>query len=147
MPRYSTDTSRVSVDHLSGFFVGWPSPPSAHVLHEVLSSTPYTVVAWSGSEVIGFAYAVSDGVLAAYIPLVEVRTDRQGEGVGTELVRRLLSLLADVYMVDVVCDDAVAPFYERLGLSRVTGMAWRNRGASVFNAPCGARHAAPRRAR
>ena len=32
----------------------------------------------------------------------------------------------DMYAVDIVCDDAVAPFYEHLGLTRCTAMVRRN---------------------
>jgi GNAT superfamily N-acetyltransferase len=90
-------------------------------------------VAREADQVVGFINALSDGLLAAYLPLLEVRAEFQGRGIGTELVHRMLDLLGDVYMVDVVCDDDVAPFYERLGLSRLVGMAHRNRSASVLS--------------
>ena len=38
---------------------------------------------------------------------------------------RMLARFGDLYAVDLVCDDDVAPLYERLGLTRVTGMALR----------------------
>ena len=47
-------------------------------------------------------------------------------------MRQMLGLLADLYMVDLICDDDVAPFYERHGLVRLTGMARRNRDAPVL---------------
>ena len=73
--------------------------------------------------------------MAAFIPLLEVRPSHQGQGIGSELVRRMLELLAPLYSVDVVCGPDVAPFYERLGLQRLTGMARRNRAAAVLG-PC-----------
>lgn len=43
-------------------------------------------------------------------------------------MRRLLAHLSDLYMVDLCCDEAVVPFYERLGLQRWdAGMGIRNR--------------------
>lgn len=118
---------------LSGFFAGWPRPPSAETLHRVLSRSTVCVVAHQGDSVVGFANALSDGLFAAYIPLLEVRAEYQGQGIGSELVRRVMALLGDVYMVDVVCDDGTAAFYERLGLSRLVGMAHRNRDAAVLD--------------
>lgn len=50
-------------------------------------------------------------------------------GVGTELVRRLLAELESFYMVDVICDPDVAPFYERLGMVPLTGLARRDHSA------------------
>ena len=32
----------------------------------------------------------------------------------------MLELLSDRYMVDLCCDEQLVPFYERLGLSRLT---------------------------
>ena len=65
-------------------------------------------------------------MFAAYIPLLEVRTDRQHEGVGRALVERMLARLDRCYMVDVVCDENVIAFYEALGGQRLHAVAWRN---------------------
>ena len=44
-------------------------------------------------------------------------------------MRRVLALLEDRYMVDLCCDDDLVEFYERLGMSRLNGMALRTPGA------------------
>jgi len=44
-------------------------------------------------------------------------------------VRRLMAALDDLYMLDLVCDEDVVPFYERLGLTRLAGMARRHPAA------------------
>src|SRR5947209_3134906 len=77
-------------------------------------------------QVVGFITAISDGVLSAYIPLLEVLPAYQGQGIGSELARRLLAQLRDLYMVDLLCDPEVQPFYARLGLRPATGMLLRN---------------------
>ena len=87
------------------------------------------MLAQAGDELVGFVTAVSDGVLAAYIPLLEVRREWRGHGVGTELVHRLLAQLEGFYMVDAVCDPDLIPFYERFGMSPLAGLALRNRSA------------------
>jgi GNAT superfamily N-acetyltransferase len=68
---------------------------------------------------------VGDGVLSAFVPLLEVLPAHQGQGIGTELVRRMLALLEDRYMVDLCCDDELVAFYERFGMIRVNGMVRR----------------------
>lgn len=40
-------------------------------------------------------------------------------------MERLLEQCSDLYMVDLVCDPGLAPFYEGLGLVRTTGMSRR----------------------
>jgi GNAT superfamily N-acetyltransferase len=68
-------------------------------------------------------------VLAAYLPLLEVLPAWQGQGIGSELVRRILAELEPRYMVDLVCDEDLVPFYERLGLSPHRAMIRRDRAA------------------
>jgi predicted N-acetyltransferase YhbS len=49
-----------------------------------------------------------------------------GPGIGSELVRRMLRRLDELYAIDLMADPDVHPFYERLGFSRATGMVIRN---------------------
>lgn len=100
----------------------------------ILRGSSHVVTAMHEGVVVGFITALSDGVMAAFIPLLEVRPEHQGFGIGSELVRRMFDLLAPLYSVDVVCDSDVAPFYARLAGERLTGMAWRNRKAAVLGA-------------
>jgi ribosomal protein S18 acetylase RimI-like enzyme len=127
---YTTSIDEIEAGKLEGFFVGWPSPPSPPRHLEILRGSSYVVVAKDGDDVVGFVTAISDGVISAYIPLLEVLPEYQGRGIGTELVRRLLDGLPNLYMVDVICDGDVAPFYERLGLQRLdAALGRRNRAA------------------
>ena len=80
-------------------------------------------------RVVGFVNAVGDGVLAAYVPCLEVLPAWQGQGIGSELVRRILDALESRYMVDLVCDEDVVPFYERLGFAPYRAMIRRDRVA------------------
>ncbi len=132
MVTYDTSTANLNADRLDGFFVGWPSPPSGEALLGVLHGSSHVVIAWHDDDVVGFVNAISDGLLAAFIPLLEVRPGYQGRGVGSELVRRMLEILGHVYSIDVVCDPEVAPFYERLGLKRLVGMSRRNVAVPVL---------------
>lgn len=126
MPSYTTDPSAVAAAQLAGFFVGWPTPPSPETLLRVLRGSTHCVLAWEDERVVGFVTALSDGVVAAYLPLLEVLPAYQGRGIGTALVERVLAEVGPLYMVDLLCDEDVVPFYERLGLRRAVGMARRN---------------------
>jgi len=75
---------------------------------------------------VGFVTAITDGVFAAYVPLVEVLPAFQRRGIGSALVENMLSRLRQCDMIDLVCDDDVAPFYERLGGTRIGAVAWRS---------------------
>lgn len=128
MIRYQNDLSGIDAQSLEGgFFVGWPNPPSPEAHLEILRGSYAVVLALNEfSQVVGFINAVSDGVCAAYLPLLEVLPEYQGKGVGRELVERMLYALRDLYMIDLTCDAELFPFYERSGFVKGTAMMRRN---------------------
>lgn len=116
MIRYSTDVDALDVTHLDRpFFVGWPDPPDPTTHLRILRGARHVVVAIEESSVVGFVTAVGDGVLGAFISLLEVTPHHQGRGIGSALVRHLLDEIGPLYAVDAVCDPEVVGFYERLG--------------------------------
>ena len=124
---YTTSLDGVKPEHLDGFFEGWPSPPSP-AGHLVILRGSYRVVLVreiGSPQVIGFVNALSDGHLSAFIPLLEVLPQHRGQGIGTELVRRLLAELEGLYSIDLVCDDELRPFYARFGMQPLPAMALR----------------------
>ena len=133
--RYTQSLEGLGPDDLAGgFWVGWPTPPSPALHHRMLEGSEAFVLAVDDDvpegtpPVVGFVNAVGDGVFAVFVPCLEVLPAYQGRGIGSELVRRLLARLEDRYSVDLVCDDDVVPFYERLGLRRWSAMVLRRRG-------------------
>lgn len=82
-------------------------------------------------SVVGFITAISDGLLSAYIPLLEVLPEYQRQGIGRELVRRMLEKLKDFYMVDLICDPPLQSFYRALGMRPAVGMSIRNYNRSA----------------
>ena len=73
MITYTNSLANLTADHLrGGFFVGWPHPPSPETHLRVLRGSAYVVLALDGEQVVGYITAITDGVLAAYIPHLEV---------------------------------------------------------------------------
>lgn len=123
----SADIEGLRSEDLAGFFVGWPRPPSLDERLGILAAADEVVIARDpGAAVVGFATAITDDRFAAYISLVEVLPEHQGRGVGSRMVQALLERLGSCYMIDLVCDDDVVPFYERLGGTRLNAVVWRN---------------------
>lgn len=118
----------ISSDMLHGFFVDWPNPPSPQTHLKLLKNSSKVVIAVDEktNQVVGFITAISDGVLSAYIPLLEVLPAYKNKGIGKELVSRMLKELDHIYMVDLCCDDDLVPYYEKFGMTRTNGMIVRN---------------------
>jgi ribosomal protein S18 acetylase RimI-like enzyme len=129
--RYTDDVAEVDEGMLRGFFVGWPQPASPAQHLAVLRGSFRSVVAIDGASgrVVGFVNMISDGVLTASIPWLEVLPGYQGQGIGTELMRRVLEGAGRFYSVDLLCDAPLQPFYARFGMTAVSGMTLRHRAA------------------
>jgi ribosomal protein S18 acetylase RimI-like enzyme len=127
MIEYTTSIDGLTPEQLVGFFVGWPDPPSPDMHLRVLRGSQAVALAGKDAtgQVVGFATALTDGVLTAYIPLLEVLPAYQRRGIGTALARLVLERLQGLYMVDLMCDAALAPFYARLGMTPAHGMTIR----------------------
>ena len=127
MIRYHSNVDDLAAERLVGFFVGWRTTPSPETLLRILRQSDRAIVAIDEKteDVIGFVTVLTDGVLTAYIPLLEVLPSYQGAGVGSELLRRAVESIRDLYAVDLTCDRGLQPFYERHGWSRSVGMSIR----------------------
>ena len=128
MIAYIDSVEGITPGQLDGFFVGWPNPPAPEAHLKLLENSEYIVLAVDDEteNVTGYITAVSDGVLAAFIPHLEVLPAYQGHGIGSELMRRMLQKLRDFYAVDLICDPELQPFYARFGMAPYSGMIIRN---------------------
>ncbi|MFN3188518.1 MAG: GNAT family N-acetyltransferase [Candidatus Paceibacteria bacterium] len=111
---------------MEGFFVGWEKQPSSAMLQKILNASDYVAIAKDSEKMVGFATANTDGVISAYIPLIEVLPEYQGMGIGNRLMKMLLKKLEGIYMVDLLCDTDVEGFYKQLGFQKASAMMLRN---------------------
>ncbi len=118
----------LSQESLHGFFEGWPNPPSPEAHLRLLTGSDEVVLAVhrERGNAVGFITAITDGVLAAYIPFIEVLPAFQGLGIGEELMSLMLAKLKGLYMVDLLCDSETQPFYRGFGMQPSVGMMLRN---------------------
>ncbi|RMA90792.1 GNAT family N-acetyltransferase [Priestia megaterium] len=125
---YKNCLNEISSDMLNGFFVDWLNPPNLQTHLKLLKNSSKVVIALdeNTNQAVGFITAISDGVLSAYIPFLEVLPEYKNKGIGNELVKLMLKELDDIYMVDLCCDDDLVPYYEKLGMLKSNSMLVRN---------------------
>jgi len=126
--RYTDSLDGITPDKLTGHFAEWSNQPSPEAHLRILEGSDYAGLAVDeeSGHVIGFITAISDRISCTFIPHLGVLRGHRGKGIGSELVRRCLEHYKDIYAIDLMCDEDVVPFYERLGLQRSTGMISRN---------------------
>ena len=117
MIRYEFDAP-VAPEVLAGLreAVGWNR--MERDLADPCLSNAFHLCAFDGYRLVGYAAVVSNGVTDAYIQDVMVHPDHQRQGVGTQLMKRVLARLEEerVYMVSVIYGDgSLRPFYEKFG--------------------------------
>jgi ribosomal protein S18 acetylase RimI-like enzyme len=116
------------LDLADGFFEGWPQHPDKNTHRKILKNSYKAIVAIDAEKnrIVGFINIISDGVLSAYIPLLEVIPAYRNQGIGSQLLKLALKELDDFYMIDLVCDEDRISFYEQHGMIKCTAMIWRN---------------------
>lgn len=99
--------------------VGW-SAFSESQLHRAMKATAYSVVAYDGTTPVGMARLIGDGI---YFLLCDVAVipEAQGNGIGSELVQRVISHVQQARSnherctITLVSAEGNEPFYESFG--------------------------------
>lgn len=94
---------------------GWPSfaADPARALRVLTAPGVRAVVALDDGAVVGFARALSDGELSAYLAELAVAPDYRGRGLGRRLVEAVLARCGAIRL-DLLAEDGSEGFYQRL---------------------------------
>lgn len=114
---------------MQGFFVGWqnPFPPETHFRMLAGSDLAQLAIDEETDRVVGFVTALTDGVQGAFVTLLEVLPEYQGQGIGQALMEQMLERLHHIQTIELMCDSDLVPFYERFGMKSTSGMVLRRR--------------------
>ncbi len=104
----------------------WAKGRTLDAVREMLRHTDLALCAWDGDQLVGFGRVLTDFVYRATILDVIVDKAYQKQGIGTEIVQRILNhpRLKNVELF-WLCTRRPG-FYEKLGFSskEQTGMVW-----------------------
>lgn len=126
---YRSDITDLSPEQIQGFFVGWenPFPPETHLRMLMQSDLAHVAIDAETGKVVGFIAALTDNVQGAFITLLEVLPDYQGQGVGKTLLTQMLDRLSHIQTIELMCDADLVPFYSQFGMKPSGGMVLRRR--------------------
>ncbi|MFD4259706.1 GNAT family N-acetyltransferase [Streptomyces sp. NPDC058534] len=118
------DLTGVDLEELSHLFRIAPlgnKPPQR--LQTVFGNSMFTCFIYDGTTLIGAGRALADGADCAYIGDVAVHPDHQGNGLGSEIIRRLAALAEGHKKIILYAAPGTEDFYLRLGFRHLnTGM-------------------------
>ena len=102
---------------------GWTGHDQEKVI-TIFNIATHVIIAKYQGKVVGFARAMSDGVFNAAIYDVMVNIAHQKQGIGQEIIRKMLTYLGELYCVHLIATTGYESFYRQLGFKKLkTGMA------------------------
>jgi GNAT superfamily N-acetyltransferase len=117
--RYS-ETCDLTIESVLPLYVAneWSAAEKPELLHQALLASHSLVTAWDGDRLIGLGNTLSDGHLVVYYSHLLVLPEYQGRGIGTELMRRLMSRYEGFHQHILVADGRALDFYRKCGFER-----------------------------
>ena len=119
------DVGQVDLEELSHLYQIAPlgtKPPEA--LRTVFGNSMYTCFAYADGVLVGVGRALADGGDCAYLADIAVHPEHQGAGLGTAIVRELVSRARGHKKIILYASPGTEDFYRRLGFLQMnTAMA------------------------
>ncbi len=95
--------------------VGWSAARKPAQLMRALNKSHSVVTAWADGALIGLGNAISDQGLVVYYSHLLVAPDYQNQGIGREIMGRLMHRYRGFHQHILVADAKAASFYQRCG--------------------------------
>jgi ribosomal protein S18 acetylase RimI-like enzyme len=114
------ETRNISLQSVVALYqaLGWSSAEKPAALHQALLGSHSLVSAWRGERLVGLGNTISDGHLVVYYSHLLVDPEFQGQGIGTELMRRLMSHYKSFHQHVLVADGRAIEFFRKCGFER-----------------------------
>ena len=114
-------TTLPCIEHYHTLFetTGWNQEYQAtqEELDRALTNSQFVVTAYDAEKLVGFGRIITDGVLHAMIYDMIVHPDYQGQGIGSQILERLIQWCDENNIRDIqlFCANGKRTFYEKNG--------------------------------
>jgi len=117
--RYS-DSKEIHRDAIISLYKSndWSSARKPDRLIPAIQNSHSVMTAWFDDQLIGLANSISDGHLVVYYPHVLVHPSYHRQGVGQQIMSRLMQRYEGFHQHAVLADKDTVEFYERCGFER-----------------------------
>jgi GNAT superfamily N-acetyltransferase len=115
-----SETRDLSLDSVLALYRAneWFAAEKPDLLFKALLGSHSLVTAWDAHQLVGLGNAISDGHLVVYYPHLLVLPDYQGRGIGTRLMKMLVTHYDGFHMHMLVADGKALDFYQKCGFRR-----------------------------
>lgn len=115
------DLASVDFEELSMLYRVAPlGEKPARALQTVFGNSMFVCFAYAGGNLVGAGRVLADGLDCAYIADVAVHPERQGQGLGSEIIRRLVAASRGHKKIILYANPGTEAFYRGLGFLRMT---------------------------
>ena len=97
---------------------GWSAAEKPVLLRNGLLNSDTLMTAWDCDRLVGLGNAISDGHLVVYYPHLLVDPEYQGQGIGSQLMNRLMSKYEGFHQHILIADGRAIEFYKKCGFVR-----------------------------
>ena len=98
--------------------VGWSAATKPDTLTRAVREAHATLSAWDDDRLVGVGYAISDGHLVVNYPHLVVAPTYQRRGIGTSIMRLLMTRYEAFHQQTILADRHAIAFYATLGFVR-----------------------------
>ncbi len=114
---YTFDMDQLTKENIQELFqsVEWESASHPNDLYHAIMHSHSVVTAWDGDKLIGLANALSDEAMAVYFHYVLTDPAYQGQGIGKQIMNRMLEKYEHMHTKVLVSYPKAVGFYETLG--------------------------------
>ena len=99
--------------------VNWESGNYPDKLVRAMQHSTHVISAWGGNKLVGLIRALADGETVAFLHYLLVDPLYQGNHIGDELMKRILSYFENLLYIKIMpSDPKTVPFYEKYGFQQ-----------------------------
>lgn len=131
------DTRDMTLDSILALYRAnrWSAAQKPQQLYNALMASHSLLSAWDEAKLVGLVNAISDGYLVVYYPHLLVLPQYQKQGIGSKLMKMLISRYLDFHQQVLIAVPQAVEFYQKCGFERAetTEPMWIYQGSDREN--------------